>query len=119
MRRGFIPRDISSIFRRLENVVLPELDKCGDYLNYMYGYMTPSTGYLKDFNMFMYDGHFILQYPRYEYDGKIPEFKDEPTLAKVLKRAHKWAKLCNADLIAKAGHKFYFQTVGKRGLTRA
>ena len=75
--------------------------KCGDYLNYMYGYMTPSTGYLKDFNMFMYDGHFILQYPRYEYDGKIPEFKDEPTLAKVLKRAHKWAKLCNADLIAK------------------
>ncbi|MDE6585748.1 MAG: nucleoside kinase, partial [Clostridia bacterium] len=75
--------------------------KCGDYLNYMYGYMTPSTGYLKHFNMFMYDGHFIVQYPRYEVKGQIPEFNDEPTLAKVLKRAHKWAKLCNAELIAK------------------
>ena len=75
--------------------------KCGDYLNYMYGYMTPSTGYLKHFNMFMYDGHFIVQYPRYEVNGRIPEFNDEPTLAKVLKRAHKWATLCNAELIAK------------------
>ncbi|MDE6273439.1 MAG: nucleoside kinase [Clostridiales bacterium] len=75
--------------------------KCGDYLNYMYGYMTPSTGYLKHFKIFMYDGHFIVQYPRYEAKGEIPPFKDEPTFAKVLKRAHKWAKLCNAEVIAK------------------
>lgn len=75
--------------------------QCGNYLNYMYGYMVPSTGYLKHFNIFMYDGHFIVQYPRYEVNGQIPVFKDEPTLAKVLKRAHKWAKLCNADLIVK------------------
>ncbi|MDE7406352.1 MAG: nucleoside kinase [Clostridiales bacterium] len=75
--------------------------KCGDYLNYMYGYMVPSTGYLKHFNMFIYDKHFIVQYPRYEANGQIPKFKDEPTLAKVLKRAFKWAKLCNVDLIAK------------------
>ena len=40
--------------------------KCGDYLNYMYGYMVPSTGYLKQFNMFIYDKHFIVLYPRYE-----------------------------------------------------
>jgi len=75
--------------------------KCGDYLNYMYGYMTPSTGYLKSYKMFMYDGHFILQYPRHEAKGLIPEFKDEPTFSRVLQRAHKWAKLCNADMIAK------------------
>ncbi len=75
--------------------------KCGDYINYMYGYMTPSTGYLKQFNIFMYDGHFIVQYPRYEVNGTIPPFKDEPRFAKVLKRAFKWAKLCNADVIAK------------------
>ncbi|MDE7295796.1 MAG: hypothetical protein K2N84_00880, partial [Clostridia bacterium] len=75
--------------------------KCGDYLNYMYGYMTPSTGYLKYFKMFMYDGHFVVQYPRYEAKGEIPVFKDEPTFAKVLKRAHKWATLCNTELIAK------------------
>ena len=43
----------------------------------------------------------VIQYPRYENDGKIPEFKDEPTFSKVLKKSHKWAKLCNAELVSK------------------
>ncbi len=74
---------------------------CGDYLNYMYGYMVPSTGYLKYYKLFNYDGQIIAQYPRYEAGGVIPEFKDEPTFSKVLKRAHKWAKICNAEIISK------------------
>lgn len=75
--------------------------KCGEYLNYMYGYMTPSTGYLLKYKLFCYDGHFIAQYPRYESKGEIPVFNDEPTFAKVLKKAHAWAKRCNADVISK------------------
>ncbi len=75
--------------------------KCGDYLNYMYGYMVPSTGYVNKYKLFCYDGHFIAQYPRYEFGGEIPRFQDEPTFSIVLKRAHKWAKICNADLIYK------------------
>lgn len=75
--------------------------KCGDYLNYMYGYMVPSTGYVNKYKLFCYDGHFIAQYPRYEFGGEIPRFQDEPTFSMVLKRAHKWAKICNADLIYK------------------
>lgn len=74
---------------------------CGDYENYMFGYMVPSTGYIKDYNLFQYDGHLVVQYPRYEYGGKIPTFKDEPTFSKVLKNSHKWAKLCNAELVSK------------------
>ena len=75
--------------------------RCGDYLNYMYGYMVPSTGYISQYKLFCYDGHFIAQYPRYEANGKIPEFNDEPTFSKVLKKAHKWAKICNAEIISK------------------
>ncbi|MBQ8872897.1 MAG: nucleoside kinase [Clostridia bacterium] len=75
--------------------------KCGDYLNYMYGYMVPSTGYLHTYKLFCYDGHIIAQYPRYEVGGQIPVFQDEPTFAKVQKRAYRWAKLCNAEVISK------------------
>ena len=75
--------------------------RCDDYLNYMYGYMVPSTGYLSKYKLFCYDGHFIAQYPRYEKDGEIPEFNDEPTFSRVLKGAHKWAKICNAEVISK------------------
>lgn len=79
--------------------------KCGDYLNYMYGYMVPSTGYLRSYKLFCYDGHIIAQYPRYEAGGQIPVFQDEPTFAKVQKRAYRWSKLCNAETIAKInGH---------------
>ena len=75
--------------------------RCGDYLNYMYGYMVPSTGYLSQYKLFGYDGHLIVQYPRYEAGGLIPEFNDEPTFSRVLKGAHKWAKICNAEVISK------------------
>ena len=75
--------------------------RCGDYLNYMYGYMVPSTGYLHTYKLFCYDGHIIAQYPRYEVGGQIPVFEDEPTFAKVQKRAYRWAKLCNAEVISK------------------
>ncbi len=75
--------------------------KCGDYLNYMYGYMAPSTGYVSKFKLFCYDGHFIAQYPRYEFGGQIPRFQDEPTFSLVQKRANKWAKICNAEIISK------------------
>lgn len=75
--------------------------KCGDYLNYMYGYMTPSTGYINKYKLFCYDGHIIAQYPRYEAGGVIPEFNDEPTFSKVLKRAHKWATISNSEIISK------------------
>lgn len=74
--------------------------QCGDYLNYMYGYMVPSTGYINKYKLFCYDGHFIAQYPRYENNGQIPVFNDEPNFSKVLKRAHKWAKICNAEIIS-------------------
>lgn len=74
---------------------------CGDYENYMYGYMVPSTGYLREFKLFSYDFQVVVQYPRYESGGKIPQFKDEPTFSRVLKKSHKWAKICNAEIVAK------------------
>lgn len=74
---------------------------CGDYENYMFGYMVPSTGYIKEYNLFSYDGHLVVQYPRYEYGGQIPPFDDQPTFSRVLKKAHKWAKICNAELVSK------------------
>lgn len=75
--------------------------KCGNYFNYMYGYMVPSTGYLTQFELSSYDRNIMVRYPRYEADGKIPSFKDDPLFHRELRNAHKWAKLCNAETVAK------------------
>ncbi len=74
---------------------------CDDYINYMFGYMLPSTGYLKEFNMFLYYPGFIIQYPRAELDGHIPKFVDEPNFGKALKDVAKWGSIINGNTLAK------------------
>jgi len=92
----------------------PESDchmtKCGNYYNYMYGYQVPSTGYIKTYKLFQYDGQMIVQYPRYEVGGVIPPFVDAPTFSKVIKDARVWAKLCKADYVAKINDQLTDQT---------
>ena len=73
--------------------------KCGEFINYMYGYTVPSTGYLKHFKVFTYSNGVIVQYPRHEAGGKIPVFNDEPTFARVLKNSYSWARRCNSHYI--------------------
>jgi len=75
--------------------------KCGDYKNYMYGYMVPSTGYLKDFEMHYLSPGFLLQYPRREEKGDIPEFSDSPKFFNVLNKAENWAINLGVDMIYK------------------
>ena len=73
---------------------------CGTYRNYMYERMVPSTGYINKWKIRFYSPGIIIQYPRYECGGTIPEFKDAPTYGRTLKRAHAWAALTGIDTIS-------------------
>ncbi len=73
---------------------------CDGYLNYMFSHMVPSTGYLKEFKLKLYQPGIILQYPRAECGGTIPEFVDAPTFGKTLKESHAWGKIAGADSVA-------------------
>ena len=44
---------------------------CNGYHNYMYGYMAPSTGYITNYKLQLYQNGFIIQYPRCELKGRI------------------------------------------------
>lgn len=72
---------------------------CGDYKNYMYNRMVPSTGYISKWKVRFYHPGIIIQYPRPEMNGEIPPFEDAPTFGKTLKRAHQWAKATGCDTI--------------------
>ena len=67
--------------------------QCDWYFNYMFGKMVPSTGYIKDFKLIYYPPGMLLQYPRSEYEGKIPPFKDEPTFSLTLQGSNSWSEL--------------------------
>ena len=72
---------------------------CGNYRNYMYNRMVPSTGYIKKWIVRYYHPGIIIQYPRPEADGEIPPFEDAPTFGKTLKRAHQWGLATGCDTI--------------------
>ena len=78
---------------------------CDDYKNYMYGYMVPSTGYLKDYELHYLNSGFLIQYPRREEKGEIPEFVDSPKFFDVLSKAEDWNKSLGADMIYNMNHR--------------
>jgi uridine kinase len=80
------------------------LYECDGYMNYMYSHMVPSTGYLNKYKLRLYAPGFLLQYPRSETKGEIPEFEDAPTFGRTLKESHDWAKIVGVDTVARINH---------------
>lgn len=76
------------------------LYKCGWLKNYFYGYMVPSTGYLKDFKLQYYSPGVVLQFPTISNQGKIPEFVEQPKLFKIFRESEKWGEILGVDYVA-------------------
>ena len=73
--------------------------ECDGYKNYMFGYMLPSTGFIKAYRLQLYAPGFMIQYPRSEINGEIPKFKDERVLRDALRDANKWGNITKAGYI--------------------
>ena len=63
--------------------------ECGNYINYMYHHMVPSTGYLHTFRLTMEHPGLIIESPRAEFAGTIPEYRPEPVFKEFLKHANR------------------------------
>lgn len=74
--------------------------ECDSYRNYMFGYMLPSTGYIKDYILRLYSPGFVIQYPRAECKGLIPLFEDAPVFSAALKAANTWGNISEASYIS-------------------
>lgn len=68
------------------------LYKCGEYYDYLHGYMVASTGAIKTYRIAPYSPGMIIQYPRHELDATIPKFQEESTYGKTLQTAYQWSK---------------------------
>lgn len=63
-----------------------------------YGYMLPSTGYLRHFALFPSDGGFVLQYPRRQH-GTLLEPRDAPKLNAIFREYGDWLRLLRIEHI--------------------
>ncbi len=74
--------------------------QCGWLKNYFYGYMVPSTRYMKKFKLKFYSPGIIIQLPIKETDGQIPNFEEQPKLFKVFRETEKWGEILEIDHVA-------------------
>lgn len=62
----------------------------GNYMDYYYGYMVPDTGYLKYFDLELYDEGFVVLFPD-KNTRMTAEFKPSHKLFHVLKESVEWS----------------------------
>jgi uridine kinase len=66
-------------------------------MDYMHGYMVPSTGYLKWFDLRLINGGFTIQYPRRHAPTRLESIDDYPKLLKTFRQYGDWLRALNID----------------------
>ena len=83
-------------FRRGSKTNLYCLD---GYEDYFYGYMAPSTGYIKNFLVSPYQDGLVLQTPKRHQTEKIAKFYPQPKLFRVMQRSREWSRTLGVDTV--------------------
>ncbi len=92
---GYLDK-IETLKYRTQDVNIYE---CNGYKNYMYSYMAPSAGYIKEYKFIPYYPGLMIQFPRMEAKGYIPQFVDEPNFLRALANESKWCKITRSENI--------------------
>ena len=87
------------IIRAIKDIDEIHAMKAKNFYNFFDSWVCPSTGFAKNFKLLLYSPGIILQYPRAELNGEIPEFQDEQVLSRYLKEQNKWGQITNASYI--------------------
>ena len=75
-------------YRRVSRVNLYSIESFEDYF---YGFMANYTGYIKYFDLFLYEGGFVLQLTDMTEPDKVPEFKPREKIFHVQKESQEWS----------------------------
>jgi len=86
-RHGMPNRDKLFRYRRHSGVNVYSI---GDYVDYYYGCMLPSTGYLKAFDLVAYESGLALLLPKQENPEELAPFEPQPKVFNTLRRSVEW-----------------------------
>ena len=89
-------------YRRGSFVNVYDLD---GYIDYYYGFMLPSTKYVKYFDLVPYKDGFVLMLPSAKNPDKVPEFKPLEKLFSALMTTTEWGEKLGIDTVADLNNK--------------
>ncbi len=83
-------------YRRASKVNVYSL---GDYIDYYYGYMVPSTGYLKLYELYPYEDGLVMQLPAKKEPDVLPPFEPQPKLFQTMKLMDEWGRSLGVETV--------------------
>ena len=95
-RYGMHDKEKLFAYRRVSKVNIYSINEFEDYY---YGYMVPSTGYLKYFKLYLYDDGFVLQMPEQKEPEIVPPFEPQNKLLHVLKESTSWGDMQGIETV--------------------
>ncbi len=73
--------------------------KLGEFTDYFYGCLAPSTGYVDKFEIRDYPPGFILRFPLYQDPATIPEFREQKKMAEVFREYVRWGQILGVEKV--------------------
>ncbi|WP_114638064.1 nucleoside kinase [Desulfolucanica intricata] len=71
----------------------------GDYKDYFYGYLVPSTGYLRLFDLVLEDQGVVLLCPKKSNPSELTKHMYQPKLLKVFRETKDWAQIMGVNYV--------------------
>ncbi|MBE6976309.1 MAG: nucleoside kinase [Ruminococcaceae bacterium] len=72
----------------------------GDFADYYYGEMAPSTGYLKVWDILDAPGGFIFVYPDDQNPDLVSDYRESPNFFSVFSEGERWGELMECETVA-------------------
>ena len=83
-------------YRRSSRVNIYRL---GDYVDYYFSYLVPSTKYLKYYDLFLYEDGFVLQLPSKEDPEFVGPIVESKKIYETITKSSKWVKKEDIDTV--------------------
>lgn len=72
----------------------------GDYSDYFYGEIAPSTGYLRSYDILDAEGGFIFVFPQKKSPDRVSQYRELPNLFAVCNEGKEWGELMECETVA-------------------
>jgi uridine kinase len=72
----------------------------GDFADYFYGEVAPSTGYLRSYDILEAEGGFIFVFPQKKTPDRVSQYKEMPNLFAVCNEGKEWGELMECETVA-------------------
>ena len=77
-----------------------DIYKHGDYADYFYGEVAPSTGYLRSYDILEAEDGFIFVFPQKKSPDRVSQYKEQPNLFAVCNEGKEWGELMECETVA-------------------